>query len=97
MIFAECLQIQYVTVSKNLRFMKLHEYLKQFEGLDPNLEVYQNDPPAEGWESEHDYPQATNEGYVWWRFVYADSLNKNVSYNWDNGPDIRFNQLIILV
>lgn len=40
--------------------MKLHEYLKQFEGLDPNMEVYLNDPPAEGWESETDYPQAHN-------------------------------------
>lgn len=81
--------------------MKLHEYLKQFEGLDPETEIYRNNPPAEGWESEHEYPQASNEGTNWWHFVYVDSLNTNVSYDYiyrdQAEPTDRFKYKVILV
>lgn len=78
--------------------MKLHEYLKQFEGLDPELEVYKNDPPTEDWESETQYPQAIRIDEKPFSLVYADSLDKTTFFVRSSGElSPRFEQLIILV
>lgn len=79
--------------------MKLRDYLKQFEGLDLNLEVYKYNPPAEGWESETEYPEATRiDGEKPFELVYANSLAKDVFYiRSDEELNPRFDELIILV
>lgn len=78
--------------------MKLREYLKQFEGLDPELEVYKYNPPAEGWESETEYPEATRIDDQCYELVYANNLAKDVFYIRSNEEfNPRFDELIILV
>ena len=75
--------------------MKLHEYLKQFEGLDPNLEVY-----TEGRKSKTtEYPEAIRvDGDKPFALVYANGLDKSVFFvRPDEELNPRFEELIILV
>lgn len=70
--------------------MKLHEYLKQFEGLDPEMEVYHDGAYSPG-----EYPEAFSAYANGFTIGYSNVRSTRIQWS-KNKTDLFHRQVLIL-